>query len=82
MPTLRELGTDMAMENMKGWQVPAGTPDAVVEYWRARFHAGMQRPSWQAFVERAGETDGYLDGPAFLAAIDQVLDAVTAAVKG
>jgi len=80
-PTLRELGWDMAMENMKGWQVPAGTPDAVVEYWRARFHAGMQRPSWQGFVERAGETDGYLDGPAFQAAIDQVLDAVTAAVR-
>jgi hypothetical protein len=41
----------------------------------------MQRPSWQGFVERAGETDGYLDGPAFQAAIDQVLDAVTAAVR-
>ena len=39
----------------------------------------MARPGWQAFLERAGDTDGYLDGPAFQRAMDGVLDAITAA---
>ena len=82
VPTLRELGWDMALENMKGWVVPANTPDAAVTYLHDRFRAAMVRPSWQAFVERAGETDGYLEGPAFQAAMGAVLDAVGGAVKG
>jgi tripartite-type tricarboxylate transporter receptor subunit TctC len=82
VPTLKELGWDMALENMKGWVVPANTPDAAVAYLHDRFRAAMARPSWQAFVERAGETDGYLDGPAFQAAMAAVLDAIGGAVKG
>ncbi|MDO9712035.1 Bug family tripartite tricarboxylate transporter substrate binding protein [Paracraurococcus lichenis] len=82
VPTLRELGWDMALENMKGWVVPSGTPDAAVIYWHERFRAAMARPAWQAFLERAGEQDGYLDGPGFQAAMNGVLDAVTGAVKG
>jgi tripartite-type tricarboxylate transporter receptor subunit TctC len=83
VPTLKECGFDMALENMKGWLAPAATPDPAILYWQQRFRAGMQRPSWQAFEARAGESDGYLDGPAFQAAIEAVLDTVTAAaVKG
>ena len=81
VPSLKELGWDMALENMKGWVVPAGTPDAAVAYWHDRFRAAMAQPRWQAFVERAGETDGYLDGAGFQAAMDAVLDAVGGAVK-
>ena len=81
VPTLKELGWDMALENMKGWVVPANTPDAAVAYLHDRFRAGMARPGWQAFVERAGETDGYLDGPGFQAAMNAVLDAIGGAVK-
>ncbi|TDH64105.1 tripartite tricarboxylate transporter substrate binding protein [Dankookia rubra] len=81
VPTLKELGWDMALENMKGWVVPANTPDAAVAYLHDRFRAAMAKPSWQAFVERAGETDGYLDGPAFQAAMAAVLDAITGALK-
>ena len=81
VPTLKELGWDMALENMKGWVVPANTPDAAVTYLHDRFRAAMAQPSWQAFVERAGETDGYLDGPAFQAAMAAVLDAIGGAVK-
>ncbi|MFZ4406412.1 MAG: Bug family tripartite tricarboxylate transporter substrate binding protein [Paracraurococcus sp.] len=81
VPTLRELGWDMALENMKGWVVPAGTPDAAVAYWHDRFRAAMTQPRWQAFVERAGETDGYLKGSDFQAAMDAVLDAIGGALK-
>jgi tripartite-type tricarboxylate transporter receptor subunit TctC len=81
VPTLKELGWDMALENMKGWVVPANTPDAAVVYLHDRFRAAMVRPGWQAFVERAGETDGYLDGPGVQAAMAAVLDAIGGAVK-
>jgi len=81
VPTLMELGLDMALENMKGWVAPAGTPDAAVAWLHDRFRAAMARPGWQAFLERAGESDGYLDGPGFQAAMDAVLDAVTAATR-
>ncbi|MCO6418943.1 tripartite tricarboxylate transporter substrate binding protein [Siccirubricoccus sp. KC 17139] len=81
VPTLAELGLEMALENMKGWVVPASTPDAAVTYLHDRFRAAMAKPSWQAFVERAGEGDGYLDGPGFQKAMDEVLDAVTAATR-
>ena len=55
--------------------MPDGNPRAISR------RAAMARPSWQAFVERAGETDGYLDGPAFQAAMAAVLDAIGGAVK-
>ncbi len=81
VPTLRELGHDVVLENMKGWQVPAGTPDAVVQGLHDRFRQGMQVASWRAFVERSGETDGYLDGPGFQQAMDRMQDAIAAAVR-
>lgn len=81
VPTLKELGWDMELENMKGWVVPSSTPDEAVRYLHDRFRQGMQTPSWHAFLERAGDTDGYLDGPGFQRAMDNVLDAVTGAVK-
>jgi hypothetical protein len=41
----------------------------------------MGTPSWKAFLERAGDTDGYLDGPGFQRAMDAVLDSITAALR-
>jgi tripartite-type tricarboxylate transporter receptor subunit TctC len=81
VPTLRELGYAMELENMKGWVAPAGTPDAVVAYLHDRFRQGMLTPTWRAFLERAGDSDGYLDGPGFQRAMDAVLDAVAGAVR-
>lgn len=80
VPTLKELGWDMELENMKGWVVPVSTPDEAVRYLHDRFRQGMQTPSWKTFLERAGDTDGYLDGPAFQRAMDNVLDTVMDAV--
>ena len=48
VPTLRDCGFDMALENMKGWVAPAGTPDAAVAYLHDRVHAAMDRPGWPA----------------------------------
>ena len=81
VPTLKELGWDMDLENMKGWVTPASTPDAAVTYLHDRFCKAMLTPTWRAFLERAGDTDGYLDGPSFQQAMNNVLDAITQALK-
>ncbi len=81
VPTLKELGWDVDLENMKGWVVPAGTPDAAVAYLHDRFRQAMGTPSWKAFLDRAGDTDGYIDGPDFQRAMDAVLDSITAALR-
>jgi tripartite-type tricarboxylate transporter receptor subunit TctC len=75
-PTLTELGYDVLIENMKGWVVPAATPDAVVTALHDRFRQSMAGPVWQAFLQRAGDTDGYLSGPDFEAAMRRTLEAV------
>lgn len=75
-PTLKELGYDAVIENMKGWVVPAGTPDDVVQTLHDRFRRGMDSNAWRNFLERAGDTDGYLPGPQFQAAMDQLLDTI------
>ncbi len=75
-PTLKELGYDAVIENMKGWVVPAGTPDAIVTSLHDRFRQAMSTPVWQTFLQRAGDTDGYLSGPDFQAAMERLLDTV------
>ncbi len=62
--------------------MPAGTPDGAVTWLHDHFRAAMSAAGWRAFVERAGVTDGYLDGPGFQAAMNGVLDAVSETVRG
>ncbi|MXP62739.1 tripartite tricarboxylate transporter substrate binding protein [Roseomonas sp. M0104] len=81
VPTLRELGWNVEIENMKGLMGPAGMPDAVATSLHDRFRAAMSDPAWQTFLERTGATEGYLNGPAFQAAMDRLLDQVSAAVR-
>lgn len=81
VPTLRELGWDVVIENMKGLCAPAGLPDEIHATLHDRFRRGMQAPAWRTFLERTGAMDGYLDGPGFQAAMDSVLDALRPAVR-
>lgn len=81
VPTLRELGWDVVVENMKGLSGPSGLPDDVTATLHERFHRGMQEPAWKTFLDRTGAMDGYLDGPGFQAAMDGVLDALRATVR-
>ncbi len=75
-PTLKELGFNTEIENMKGWVAPAGTPDAIITSLHDRFRQAMGTPVWRSFLERAGDTDGYLPGPEFQAAMDRLLETV------
>jgi tripartite-type tricarboxylate transporter receptor subunit TctC len=81
VPTLRELGWDVVVENMKGLCAPAGLPDEVHGTLHDRFRRSMRARAWGAFLERTGAMDGYLDGPAFQASMDGVLDALRAALR-
>ena len=80
VPTLRELGFDVVIENMKGLNAPAGLPDEIYTSLHDRFRQGMQAPAWKTFLDRTGAMDGYLDGPGFQRAMDDVLDALKAAL--
>ncbi|MBR0671765.1 Bug family tripartite tricarboxylate transporter substrate binding protein [Neoroseomonas soli] len=81
VPTLRELGWDVVVENMKGLNAPAGLPDEIYTTLHDRFRRAMQESAWKTFLDRTGAMDGYLDGPGFQAAMDGVLDALRATVR-
>jgi len=81
VPTLRELGFDVEIENMKGLSAPAGTPEAVLAALHDRFRQGMASPVWAGFLERTGAADGYLDGRAYQDAMDRTLDRVRNAAR-
>lgn len=81
VPTLREQGIDLVVENMKGLNAPAGLPDEIYTTLHDRFRQGMQQPAWRNFLERTGTLDGYLDGPGYQAAMDAVLDRLRASVR-
>ncbi|MBP0445392.1 tripartite tricarboxylate transporter substrate binding protein [Roseomonas sp. SSH11] len=80
VPTLRELGWNVVVENMKGLCAPAGLPDDAYSALHDRFRRGMQTPVWRNFLERTGAMDGYLDGPGFQAVTDSVIDALRGAL--
>jgi len=81
VPTLRELGWDVVIENMKGLNAPAGISDEIASVLHDRVRRAMATPPWQNFLERTGALDGYLDGPGYQAAMDGVLDALRGAVR-
>lgn len=81
VPTLRELGWNVIVENMKGLNAPAGLPDEIYTTLHDRFRRAMQTPAWRTFLDRTGAMDGYLDGPGYQAAMDSVLDALRVAVR-
>lgn len=81
VPTLRELGWNVVIENMKGLNAPAGLPDEIAASLHDRFRRAREMPAWQNFLERTGAMDGYLDGPGYQAAMDSVLDALRGAVR-
>jgi tripartite-type tricarboxylate transporter receptor subunit TctC len=81
VPTLRDLGWNVVVENMKGLNAPAGLPDEIYTSLHDRFRRAMQEPAWTGFLERTGTFAGYLDGPAYQAAMDAVLDGLRASVR-
>jgi tripartite-type tricarboxylate transporter receptor subunit TctC len=80
VPTLRESGYDVLVENMKGWSGPPNMAPEIVRYCHDRFREGMRSQAWRDYVAGAQEADGYLDGPAYGAAMATLLEEVRVAL--
>jgi tripartite-type tricarboxylate transporter receptor subunit TctC len=69
VPTLQELGFDVQVENQKGFVAPAGLPEEVRRYLHDNFRKGMATATWKETTARLAMEQGYLDGPAFMQAM-------------
>jgi len=82
VPTLRELGYDIYIENQKGIFAAAGTPDDVVKYFHDNFKKGLDSEVWKAMAVKLSMETAYLNGDDFMKAVKQMSDTIGEAVKG
>lgn len=54
VPTLRELGLDIALESWQGFLIPAGVPDDIAEKLTESFVAAIRNPEVAEFLENQG----------------------------
>jgi tripartite-type tricarboxylate transporter receptor subunit TctC len=81
VPTLKELGYDVYIENMKGLVAPAGLPDDVYAYLHDNFKKALESDTWKSLAANAQLETGYLDGPAFQKAMQDMSAAIARALK-
>jgi tripartite-type tricarboxylate transporter receptor subunit TctC len=81
VPTLKELGYDVYIENMKGLVAPAGLPDDVYTYLHDNFKKALESDTWKSLAANAQLETGYLDGPAFQKAMQDMSAAIARALK-
>lgn len=65
VPTLRETGYDVYLDNMKGLSAPAGLSEDVYEYLNSRFAEAVESSEFIELAEKSGLEISYLNGPAF-----------------
>lgn len=81
VPTLKELGYDVYLENMKGFVAPAGLPDDVYTYLHDHIKKAMETDSFKAVVARGNFEVVYMDGPTFGKAMQGMSNAIASALK-
>ncbi|HMO48357.1 MAG TPA: tripartite tricarboxylate transporter substrate binding protein [Rubrivivax sp.] len=81
VPTLKELGYDIYLENMKGIVAPAGLPDEVYAYLSDRLQKAMQTEAFKAQVARFNFEVQYMDGPTFGRTTQSMSAGIAAALK-
>lgn len=67
IPTLKESGVDVVLQNWRGVFAPPGAPVHAVTWWRDLLRKMRDEPSWQSHLAKKGWEDGFLDGDAFIA---------------
>lgn len=82
VPTLKELGYDVYLENQKGLVAPAGIPDDVAAYLHDTFKKGLDSEVWTKMAGKLKLETAYLDGPAFKEAMTSMSANIGKAVKG
>lgn len=81
VPTLKELGYDVYLENMKGIVAPAGLPDDVYAYLNAHLQKAMRTEAFKSVVERSNFEVQYMDGPTFGKTMQNMSNGIAAALK-
>lgn len=82
MPTLRELGYDVFIENMKGLNAPSALPDDIYRYLHDAFKTIIEGETWKAQAARVGILTDYLDGPGYQQRITDMYNTIGEALKG
>ena len=81
VPTLKELGYDIYLENMKGVVAPAGLPDEVYTYLNDRLRKAMETQAFKNIVAKSNFEVQYMDGPTFARTMASMSDGIAAALK-
>lgn len=81
VPTLKELGYDIYLENMKGLVAPAGLPDAVYTYLNEMLRKAMETQTFRNAVNKSNFEVQYMDGPTFARTMASMSDGIAAALK-
>lgn len=81
VPTLKELGYDIYLENMKGIVAPAGLPDDVYTYLHDHLKKTMETDTFKTLVARANYEVQYMDGPTFGKNMQNMSNTIAAALK-
>lgn len=59
LPTLRESGLDVVLQNWRGVFLPPGAPDYAVRWWTELLEKMHAEPTWQAFLKNNRWEDGF-----------------------
>lgn len=69
VPTLREMGVDLALGSDIGLFAPRGTPEAILDLWTEAARVAMASPEFREFAARARVNAAFLNRAAFTAAV-------------
>jgi len=81
IPTMRELGYDAWLENMKGFVVPKGTPQAIVRTLHDRLRKVFDDPQFNSTMDKLKMETAYLNGEDFKKALKAMSDQIGESVK-
>jgi tripartite-type tricarboxylate transporter receptor subunit TctC len=81
VPTMKELGFDVYIENQKGIVAPKGTPDEVVQYLHDNFKKGLDGKVWGSLAKKLLMETAYLNGDDFMGAMKTMSANINSAVK-
>ena len=81
VPTLKELGHNVYVDNMKGLVAPKGTPDDVAKYLHDTFKKGLNSTVWEKMAAKLKLESGYLNGEDFKGAMKTMSANIGDAVK-
>lgn len=71
IPTLRESGLNVVLQNWRGVFAAPGAPEYAVKWWNALLDGLRKQPSWKAFLANKGWEDGFLGNADFASLVQR-----------